>query len=1101
MFNQSYELTWETVAVPLVKGLNLRARARLVEPPALLKAKNVRFPRSGGPEKRSGHSAEAIRVLGFPAGHPTIAPVTQAPGAPNPYGHRSLPPNWLYGFGGFDPANLAVVTGAMGTTGIPINIGATGELSPRPDPGVLFGAATRDDEAVVWDGFRMFSRSPSQQGAARLIPLGATACMPAVRTRTIAEVVDDQGRPDAADNGLIRVVTWTNSGSVAGDSLQIFDSKTGAALSHTYRLGGTNDYIRAIPVGSYVHVYARSTSSNAVLLFVLNPYALPTATSLTATRTLDGSLVNYAFDVRKVTEDLVLLATVDDTPGTGTVHCRWLQANGNDSTEFGAATFTPALGAAAGLVTTVAVAVHPTTFHVGLALSQGTSTSWHRTYTPTGAAATALVVLSTTGSAQRIATDSNYMLTDGGVPRWTVFIDTDASGTRRVYRFRVGGASVLDTRTRHNVHLASCGFRVGERVFVWANWQSALQTTWLLLDDYLNVCGAVEHGTAFANTDAGPTTLPGVNWNSLVSVPAKDRTAFHLALPYRVRLPADGQNDDGQVGVYSEPSVKFVEMDFLPRLRAAQAGRSTYFAGAQLWQYDGVGLHEAGFHVAPEGVTATSSGAGGSLTASGVYTWRVDLCHKNAAGEEVRSASLFWYSNGATTPTALPGGHNRAVISGPTIPTRRAGSYLLVWRNETAGGAFYLVSSRDPASANFVINDWEGSPTWTFTDTTADSALLNSEIHPGNTPGFLQPFPAHASEVIASGRDRLWLAGGEIPPGVVAPSRLFFPGESPSFNEAVNIQMDRGIEPITAIGFTGDLSVAFRRSSILAVDSDGPDNLNQGGWSIPRLVLTDTGAVSQESVARVDAGLVFQALGGIRLLKADSGISPVGIPVDPLAETLSVAATVVNPATQEVRFYGDVGHSTLVWSYEGGEWSEWTLTCAGAVRTSTGDVVLASHLGNFWTESTAESTDAGQPYEFLVRLGWLHGGNSGDFLRVRRVAGFGELRGQHTLRVRVYYDDRDFHGEEFTWDTSQDLVSSMWGDGTWGSGIWGNALGTQPDAVWRWRRRLSRQKCNALSVEFSDLADPGFSFVPVVVAFEVGRRGGLDRIPARTYDA
>jgi hypothetical protein len=53
------------------------------------------------------------------------------------------------------------------------------------------------------------------------------------------------------------------------------------------------------------------------------------------------------------------------------------------------------------------------------------------------------------------------------------------------------------------------------------------------------------------------------------------------------------------------------------------------------------------------------------------------------------------------------------------------------------------------------------------------------------------------------------------------------------------------------------------------------------------------------------------------------------------------------------------------------------------------------------------------------------------------------------------------------------------------------------DAVWRWRRRLQRQKCSVISIAIDDNYTDGEGFVLTALALEIGRKQGLDRIPWR----
>lgn len=53
------------------------------------------------------------------------------------------------------------------------------------------------------------------------------------------------------------------------------------------------------------------------------------------------------------------------------------------------------------------------------------------------------------------------------------------------------------------------------------------------------------------------------------------------------------------------------------------------------------------------------------------------------------------------------------------------------------------------------------------------------------------------------------------------------------------------------------------------------------------------------------------------------------------------------------------------------------------------------------------------------------------------------------------------------------------------------------DSVWRWRRRLNKQKCSVISVAIDDNYSDGPGFTLTALALEIGRKPGLDRIAWR----
>lgn len=50
------------------------------------------------------------------------------------------------------------------------------------------------------------------------------------------------------------------------------------------------------------------------------------------------------------------------------------------------------------------------------------------------------------------------------------------------------------------------------------------------------------------------------------------------------------------------------------------------------------------------------------------------------------------------------------------------------------------------------------------------------------------------------------------------------------------------------------------------------------------------------------------------------------------------------------------------------------------------------------------------------------------------------------------------------------------------------------DSVWRWRRRLARQKCSVISVAIDDDYTPGPGFTLTALSLQIARKPGLDRV-------
>jgi hypothetical protein len=463
--------------------------------------------------------------------------------------------------------------------------------------------------------------------------------------------------------------------------------------------------------------------------------------------------------------------------------------------------------------------------------------------------------------------------------------------------------------------------------------------------------------------------------------------------------------------------------------------------------------------------------------ANGTYSYRIYPVYKNSQGEEVRGPAI-------TTPDVTVSGANNSVeISIPSVPTRRDFSYFLVYRRTATGTVYYLVSDRDPASSN-CPNNYPTVFSLTFVDTLADSDITSRELDPANAAGYLLDYSAPSCEVIGFGKNRLWVAGGEITSGAVLPSKLFLENESPSFNANLQINVESKVDPVTALGFVSDFCVVFKETSGYILSGDPADNTSLGDTITSQLLLADAGCVSHNSVVRLTDGLLFQSSGGIKLVGPGGGVSYVGAEVASITSYITDA--VLDTDNRLVKFFQS-SQDSLVFDYESGQWTTWTVRPVSASRN------IITKNNKLLVESDSY-TDDGANYLFSIRSANI-GPTLGGFHRVRRVGAVGESDQNYTITVRTYLDENRDYSEQWDWNSSTDLNNSTWGSGTWGSGFWGDSSGTDlyaRDSVWRWRHRCAKQKCSCISVEI-EYNGPDKGPVHTALIFELGRKSGLDR--------
>lgn len=1045
---------YETVAIPVVKGVDLRTAARLVPASSLLQAVNSRL--ANGSSKRYGHEESRVVSGAYEAGY-------------------TRPDAWLLGYGPLTESGVA-----------------------SPEAGKLLGITKRDNELLAWNGGSLFSYSEGTDAYTRI----DQAAMPTLRSAQTAKSNAPQSAPDSADTDSARIVVWYDATAVAV-KYSIYDTARNVAVITEATLPGVTPLnARCWASGPWFHISVVDTSNQTLKVYSINQHNPADVTTLSL-----GACVRY-YDFYKIDEQTTVIVKNLNNDACFLYYVNQIGQLSSDYTS-GVEVDLDYIAARE-----VSICAHPEADRLAVVVVgsdlgvfdvYASITTLNGTYVGAHVLEAALAADFNANHAH--ITVAPRFVSAGGTPSPAfdayVSLTSTANSTGKLKRYAFNETAVIDTATKWHLQLASTAMRAGNDTYVWVGFRSTLQSLWVLVNKDLNPVGRMCFGTAnvpaYPGAAATPAYIHLATANFRVPGLKRDVTDFTVALGYRERTAVTTVES----GVYAEPGIVHASLNFMPKLRAAQVGRCTYIAGAQLWSYDGEELTEAGFHVAPE-VTAAEAG-GGALTALGTYTYRVDLCYRNAQNEEIRSHSLI------LPPVTLTGTNRTINLTIKTAMTGRSNAYFLVFRTAMISGTptttWNLINQRDPTSADYRKNDQTvATVAWSDAGAVTDLAGLSREGHPGNSGTYLQPFSAPACEIVAAGKDRLWVAGGELPPGQIAPSRLFFPGEVPSFNANINIQVDRNAEPITALGFLGDVAAIFRRTQIYLQDGDGPDNEANGYWQATRLGLADSGALSQESLALIAPGLIYQGPAGFRLLNAAGGMinrtneraTTVGDPVDDQAVNFVSLGVAVVAEDQEVRWYG--ADKTFVYNYVDDAWSTWTTTAVGAaVDAVTGRAVLAREDGTLWFEAKDVWRDGDRPFTHLVQFPWLHAGELGDFQRVRRIMGIGlsDWAIPHKVRVDIRYDERDFPEEYWEWDVPDPETQNddTWGSGAWGDGSWGDT--TMPsfrDSVWRWRRRPHRQKCSVFSVAVSDVGSDGPGFTLTALGLELGKKTGLDRI-------
>lgn len=484
-----------------------------------------------------------------------------------------------------------------------------------------------------------------------------------------------------------------------------------------------------------------------------------------------------------------------------------------------------------------------------------------------------------------------------------------------------------------------------------------------------------------------------------------------------------------------------------------------FVPGGALGQFDGSTYAEAGFAYQPEQGVLTP-GAVGSMTSAVTYRYQYTYAYLDACGR-------LWRS-GPTVPQAqLMGGADTSVSH--AIPTLRivgrTGVVVEVWRTAADQADTYQKVGQ-------VAND-PTADTVTFVDTFSDADLALGEFAPW-TGGLVTSDVPPGFSAIAVYKNRLWGVSAEDP------EVLWFTAEMQDgrgllWSEVftVNVRDEHG--PITGVGVAGDLLIIVKRDAVYALGGDGPNMLNQGGFSQPQKIEAGVGSANAQSLLETADGLWFRsateragfhvATRGGSVIYAGQGVRAYN------GLTVVGAALVAN--RQQLRFWTAEGR-TMVFDLVTKVWSTYTQQDAvnGVV---VGDNVFyvrpstaASLPGNILQETLGEWVEGGMVYSMRVVSPWIIAGESLE--RIYRITGDGTTVGAHTLTCRLWRDKDDT-----------------------------NELGTAKTSAqtaprWDWERRLGH-KLSALKVE---LYETSVTAGPVIVGInlEIGVKG---RLPKRGH--
>ena len=534
--------------------------------------------------------------------------------------------------------------------------------------------------------------------------------------------------------------------------------------------------------------------------------------------------------------------------------------------------------------------------------------------------------------------------------------------------------------------------------------------------------------------------------------------------------------------VFSNTGVMSGTLDFTAPFQSVELGSNLHITGGLLSVYDGSTVAEHGFLLAPEAVTCSTSGSGGSILA-GLYEYQVVYKWTDAQGQDhfsTPSVGISQTTTGTTSSNTL------------TIPhlhlTGKANVQIVVYRTLVNQTTFFALPR--PVT-NVPAND-----TVTYVDTYADSAILgNQQLY--TTGGVIENVSTPATQVLGTYQNRLLLVPSENPLTWWF-SQQVIPGTPVQMNDSFVKNIEQRGGSITAMAQLNSNLILFKDELIFYVTGQGPSPNGQSDDLADAIMIsTNSGCVNPASLVAGSIGLMYKSRKGIYILAGNLNDSYVGADVEGFNGS-NVTSVELFSTSNQVRFTLDSGVA-LVYDYFVGQWSVFTNIEAVDSTTWQNQFTYIKANGQVLQETPGQFTDNGQLIKMRAVSAPISFSGLQGFARVYRMMILGKYMSPHSLLVQVAYDFNPVFTQQNYINATALINQSTYGsDSTYGSGSpYGGS-----DPTYQWRVDFSRQKCESIQISIEDIqpSSYGEGFSLSAITFEVGQKQGLNRLPAtRTF--
>lgn len=633
-------------------------------------------------------------------------------------------------------------------------------------------------------------------------------------------------------------------------------------------------------------------------------------------------------------------------------------------------------------------------------------------------------------------------------------IKTNFIRTKTVTQAGVVSASSVVARS---IGLASKSFIINSNIYMLGVYSSLYQPTYFLINSSGNVISKLAYSNASGYYILG---LPNVT--------VTDDVAQVTYLIKDLIEPVNKtQGVANTAGVYSQTGVNLVTFTIPGEvINSVEIGDNLNLSGGFLWAYDGYVAVEQEFHLWPDNVEVTTSGAGGLITAQ-QYFYQVIYEWSDNQGNIFRSAPSIPVSVTTTGATSS----NTIFIPTLRLTYKTANPVkIVIYRWSVAQQNYYQVTSvTAPLLNDITVNSVS------FVDTKADSAILgNSLIY--TTGGVIENIAPPATTVMtlyknrlilvdAEDRNLLWYSKQVIEDTPVEMSDLF------TIFVAPTTIAQGATGPITALSAMDDKLIIFKKDSIYYITGNGPDNTGANNdFSEPTFITGSVGCADQQSIVMMPQGLMFQSDKGIWLLGRDLSTTYIGAPIEIYNSDIVQSSNTI-PGTNQVRFTLSNG-LTAMYDYFYQQWGIFSNIPATSSTLYQSLHTYINRFGQVFQENPGSYIDGSKPVLMNFQTGWINLAGLQGYERLYYFYMLGDFITPHKLNFGIAYD----YNPTITQLTQiiPDNFDGFYGDYP----IYGSSATYGKSPLEQRRIFAQKQKCQAFQLSFNEYYDSEFGGTP-----------------------